>query len=226
METPDTHPYHHYLFFQMKPEFYQLSQAQQDKTKQTLSNTIRNASELIIAPYTTLGFKTGTIFMLWCRAQNPSAVQDLLQTIQHTQAGAYLELTHTYFGIVRASQYSGRTGKPEQIMQNFTDRLPYFVLYPFTKTPEWYLLDFENRRSMMGQHIKIGVGHPDIRQCLLYSYGLADYEFVVSYETPSLEQFQDLVMELRKTMGRTYTLSDTPIFTCLHKPLDQLLAWL
>ena len=87
---------------------------------------------------------------------------------------------------MRNSEYSGRTGKPEQVMQNYEDRLPYFILYPFTKTHEWHALDAESRRSIMGQHIKVGIGHPDIRQCLLYSYGVDDQEFIVSYETKTI----------------------------------------
>jgi chlorite dismutase len=106
------------------------------------------------------------------------------------------------------------------------ERLPYLIIYPFTKTTDWYQLDFETRRKMMGAHIKVGVGHPAIRQCLLYSYGVDDHEFIVSYETPTLEEFQDLIIELRSTEVRKYTANDLPIYTCIYKSPEELVEWL
>jgi chlorite dismutase len=55
-----------------------------------------------------------------------------------------------------------------------------------------------------------------------YSFGLDDQEFVVAFETDAPGDFLDLVMALRETEGSRFTLRDTPIFTCLHKPLDAL----
>lgn len=225
-ESTDPYPYAHYLFFELTPEYYRQTGHGQEQVRRALGQVIGEAAEMVITPYTTLGYKAGTTFMLWCRAATPFRTQDFLRELLHSEAGPYLRHAYNFFGIVRNSQYSGRAGKGDQVMQNYTERLPYFVLYPFTKTPDWYLLDYENRRSMMGQHIKIGVGYPDIRQCLLYSYGLDDPEFVVSYEMNSPEEFQDLIMDLRQTLGRRYTASDTPIFTCLYKPLPKLLEWL
>ena len=82
--------------------------------------------------------------MLWCRGDDPEATQNMLRDLLRTKFGAHLAISYTYFGIVRESEYSGRTGKPEQVMQTYDERLPYFVLYPFTKTHEWHVLDFES----------------------------------------------------------------------------------
>ena len=88
------------------------------------------------------------------------------------------------------------------------------------------LLSQEVRQGMMNEHIKVGRTYPSISQVLLYSTGLADQEFIVGYETSSLAEFQDLVIALRGTEARRYTLSDTPIFTCIHRPLSETLALL
>ena len=61
-------------------------------------------------------------------------------------------------------------------------------------------------------------------QVLLYSTGLDDQEFVVAYETDQLERHHQLVVALRSTEARRYTLRDTPIFTAIHRPLDDALA--
>jgi chlorite dismutase len=227
----DTHPYHHYLFFSVGPDFYQLSKSEQDVLKSEFETLISGAGNkegdgLIITSYATLGFKANTTFMLWCRGKRPENVQGLLRELLRTHLGKYLWISCTYFGIVRNSEYSGRTGKPEQVMQTYEERLPYFVLYPFTKTSEWHALGFDARRAIMGEHIKVGVGHPAIRQCLLYSYGVDDHEFLVSYEMKTLEEFQDLVVQMRRTAGRKYTLVDTPTFTCIYKTPAELMKWL
>ena len=69
------------------------------------------------------------------------------------------------------------------------------------------------RQGMMNEHIRIGHQYPEIKQLLLYSFGLQDQEFVVVYETDDLPQFSDLVNELRGAEGRRYTERDTPAYT-------------
>lgn len=218
----DAYIYHNYLFFDLNLEFYQLPADEQLKLKSTFSKKLLEEKRIHSTPYLTRGYKPDTTFMLWCRSQNPAHLQELLGSLYRTRLGRWLKLTHTYFGIVRPSQYSGRTGKPEQVMQNYKDRLPYFILYPFTKTHTWHQLELSERKKIMYEHMNIGVTFPSIRQCLLYSYGVDDYEFLVSYETSSLETFQELVIKLRTTAGRPYTLRDTPIYTCLYHPLADL----
>jgi chlorite dismutase len=218
--------YHTYLVFDLDPPFRALTSAQRRAHATAFTKLLEDPADITIDAFATLGFKAGTTFMLWCRAATPDAVQNLLPTLLITPLGPYLRLTHTYFGMNRPSPYSGRRGRPEQDSTQFTDRLPYFIVYPFSKTHDWHQLPFDERRSLMGKHVKVGLGFPDIRQCLLYSYGVDDYEFVVSYETASLELFQDLVMQLRPTAVRPYTLTDTPIHTGIYKTPDELAAWL
>jgi len=44
---------------------------------------------------------------------------------------------------------------------------------------------------MMNEHIKMGKQFFDIKQLLLYSFGIQDQEFVVSYEMDDLTRFSD-----------------------------------
>jgi chlorite dismutase len=222
----DDRNYHSYLFFNVSNAYYQQSETTKLKQKLAFRELFEKQKQLHVAAYTTLGLKPNTVFMLWVQASNPSDIQTLMRDMLTTTFGQWLTLTHSYFGILRPSTYSGRTGKPEQEIRKHPDRMPYLILYPFTKTTDWYLLDFENRKSIMGQHIKTGLAHPEIRQCLLYSYGVDDQEFLVSYEVQRLEEFQDLIMEMRSTIGRKYTLNDTPIYTCIYKSVEELTEWL
>lgn len=76
---------------------------------------------------------------------------------------------------------------------------------------------------MMDEHIRIGSKYPSVRLHTTYSFGLDDQEFVVAFETDKAEDFLDLVMELRESQGSRYTLRDTPIFTCVTKPMAEIL---
>jgi chlorite dismutase len=74
--------------------------------------------------------------------------------------------------------------------------------------------------------MRVGREYVDVRQLLLYATGLDDHEFVVACETDDLARHQQLVMALRATEGRKYTVRDTPIFTAVHRPLEVALSLL
>jgi chlorite dismutase len=98
------------------------------------------------------------------------------------------------------------------------------VVYPFTKTIEWHLKPYDERRSIMWSHVQVGKKHSEkIAQRLIYSYGIDDHEFVVSYYMDDLEAFMQLVMDMRETESRRYTKNDLPIFTCTHMSLSEAL---
>ena len=138
----------------------------------------------------------------------------------------HLTLRTALWGFTQPSQYT-KTRSRQEIDPFAPERLPYLVMYPFTKTAEWYQRDHEQRRGMMMEHIKIGKQFEDITQLLLYSTGLQDQEFVVVYETHDLPRFSDLVTELRRTAARPYTERDTPLHTAIHQSgPDALARWL
>ena len=72
---------------------------------------------------------------------------------------------------------------------------------------------------MMDEHIQVGNKYPSVRLHTTYSFGLDDQDFVVAFETDKPQDFLDLVQELRGTKGSKYTVRDTPIFTCVAKPM-------
>jgi chlorite dismutase len=133
----------------------------------------------------------------------------------------YLAPVDTLWGFTRPSDYA--SGRSAQEIDPFEQaRKPYLVIYPFAKTTEWYLMSRDARQGMMNEHIRIGREYSDITQLLLYSTGLQDQEFVVSYETEDLARFSNLVAALRDTEARKYTLRDTPIYTASHQQLEAL----
>ena len=134
-----------------------------------------------------------------------------------------IEQKDSLWGFTRPSQYSKARSKQE--IDPFSDEhKPYLIIYPFSKSTEWYLMSRDARQGMMNEHIRIGKQYEDISQLLLYSFGLQNQEFVVVYETDDLTRFSDLVNELRDTEARRYTLRDTPLHTAIYHPAEETLA--
>lgn len=141
----------------------------------------------------------------------------------HSPFRHLIDIKDSLWGFTRPSQYSKARSKQE--IDPFAEtRKPYLIIYPFSKTMEWYLMSREARQGMMNEHIRIGKQYDDISQLLLYSFGLQNQEFVVVYETDDLARFSDLVNELRDTEARRYTSRDTPLHTGIYHPAEETLA--
>jgi chlorite dismutase len=217
--------YHNYIFFQPKKSFSNLSEEKIKQYKKEFIKIIKSEENILVDTYATLGLKANTAMMFWFQSDSPEQIQNFLNKLLHTELGRYIRITHTLFGMVRPSHYSGNLSATEQIFTRSTGG-QYLIIYPFTKTHAWYQLPFEERKNLMKGHISIGRKYGQISQLLLYSFGVDDQEFIVSYESNSLLDFQKLVMELRSDAVRAYTLKDTPIFTCVHKSLEDVLSFL
>ncbi|HEV2708236.1 MAG TPA: chlorite dismutase family protein, partial [Pyrinomonadaceae bacterium] len=87
----------------------------------------------------------------------------------------------------------------------------------------WYMLPVEERQEMMDVHIRVGSKYRSVKLHTTYSFGLDDQEFVVAFETDYPQDFLDLVQELRETRASSFTLRDTPMYTCRQRTLAECL---
>ena len=130
--------------------------------------------------------------LVWCalEADELSSASTFFAKLAQTTA-PYRHLIRpvdSLWGFTRPSQYT-KTRSAQEIDPFAQTRMKYLVMYPFAKTAEWYLMSRESRQGMMNEHIRIGKQYEDIKQLLLYSFGLQDQEFVVVYETDELARF-------------------------------------
>jgi chlorite dismutase len=169
--------------------------------------------------YSTFPSRSDCEFLIWSAwgADETNSGSDAFQAYSRKveRWRQFLRPVHTFWGYTNPSMYS--RGKSEQDMDPFEGtRATYLAVYPFAKTKEWYVKSMDARQGMMNEHIKLGKQYFDIKQLLLYSFGLQDHEFVVSYEMEDLPRFSDLVKQLRSTEARLFTLTDTPLITGFH----------
>ncbi|CAN5282051.1 chlorite dismutase family protein [soil metagenome] len=173
--------------------------------------------------YSTIGLRAEGDLLLWRMAETIEAVEETGADLLASGIGQWLSPAISMIGLTRPSQYVKRPTVQEQSLFS-GERSNYLVVYPFTKSVEWYLSAAEERQEVMKGHMRIGHQYPQVRQLLAYSFGLDDQEFIVAYETDELIAFQDLVRDLRATESRRSTVRDTPIITGIHRPLAEILG--
>lgn len=215
-----------FRFFKVRPEWKLLDENKKDHGCAEFLKVVQDYSEkIILLSYTTLGLRAECDFMLWRVSYRLEDFQEMSAKFFKTGLGAYLVPVYSYLCMTKRSIYIDKIS-PEH-SESRTRILPgkykYLFVYPFVKTREWYLLPLAKRQAMMDEHIRIGNKYPSVKLNTTYSFGLDDQEFVVAFETDAPQDFLDLVMELRESEGSRYTLRDTPTFTCILKPLKEIL---
>lgn len=206
----------HFATYRFTPAFWSLGM---DKRRARASSWLSalEATADRTSVYLTRGLETRGDVLVWTTVRVDGAGRPgeyfRARAIAENSGRDLLDPTHALWGMTRPSEYSSRTRSVQEIDPFAHARSRYMVMYPFTKTAEWYLLGRETRQGMMNEHIRIGKQYREITQLLLYSFGLQDQEFVVVYETDDLSLFSRLVYDLRDTQARVYTKEDTPLHT-------------
>ena len=175
--------------------------------------------------YSSIGLEADVDILLWRMAGSIDALESTAAGLLRAGLGRWLSVEHSLVGRIGPSQYVRKPTEQEQSV--FAgERSRYLVVYPFTKSTDWYLLSKEARQGVMNEHMRVGHQYPQVRQALAYSFGLDSQDFVVAYETDDLAVFGDLVRELRGTESRRSTVSDTPILLGIHRPIEEILTLL
>lgn len=190
--------------------------------QRAIERTDRSVSTIT---YSMVGLRVDAELLFFRVAPRLEALEEAASLALRSGVGKFTRVAHSFLGLLRPSRYVRKPTAQEQAIIS-GDRSPYLVVYPFTKTAEWYRLSREARQGMMNEHIRVGHDFPQVRQLLAYSTGLDDQEFIVAYEIEDLVAFQDLVIALRETEARRFTLSDRPILTAIHRPLEDALQLL
>jgi len=216
-----------YNFFKVDPLWRRLPQVERASGKREFAAVIEESeSSVFTRSFSLVGIRGDVDMLLWQAADTLESLQDIAARLLATGLGRYLSQPHSYLAMTHRSPYIGQhrhAGQEGASVKLRPGNAAYFIVYPFVKTRQWYLLPSEERQRMMNDHFRIGHKYPSVKINTTYSFGLDDQEFVVAFETDSPSDFLDLVMELRGVEGSMYTLRDTPIFTCVHRPLDETL---
>jgi chlorite dismutase len=186
-----------------------------------LARALSTGADVTTFTYSTIGLEPGADVLLWSLGPSVAALEERAAAVLRSRLGTWMSVHHSFLGVIQPSQYVKRPTPQEQSL--FAgERSAYLVVYPFTKSTDWYLLSKEERQKVMNEHMKVGHRYGHVRQLLANSFGVDDMDFLVAYETDDLAEFGELVRELRGTESRRSTVRDTPIITAVHRPVDEI----
>src|ERR1044071_8859301 len=216
-----------FAFYKLDPAFRRLTDHDKLQARSEFLTVVNQRRDgLISLSYSTAGLRPDCDFLLWRIAQSTDVFQEQTKAINKTTLGGYLTTPWSFVSMTKRSMYVDKLDPfhtPESRTHIIPGKRKYLFIYPFVKTRDWYLLPLEQRQQIMDVHIKVGNKYPSVKLNTTYSFGLDDQEFVVAFETDEPKDFLDLVMELRETQSSKYTLRDTPIFTCVQMPMENVL---
>jgi chlorite dismutase len=215
-----------FTFYKLDPQWQFLPGEICQQGKQELERIFEEYNERsLMRSYSLFGLRSDCDFMLWQATYSVEDLQGVSSRIRRSTIGPYLRETQAFLSMTKRSVYVGQNARgahdPRLVITPADKK--YLFVYPFVKTRAWYALSLDERKRMMNEHIRVGIAYPTVRLNTTYSFGLDDQEFVVAFETDSVSDFLDLVQDLRETEASRYTLRDTPMFTCVAQPLDEIL---
>jgi hydrogen peroxide-dependent heme synthase len=166
--------------------------------------------------YSTAGFRPDADLMMWWVGPSPDVLQDLLVAFRRTSLGKRLDLTWAFMGLVRPAEFSSdhapafvRGDQPKK----------YLCVYPFARTPEWYLLPSERRAELLREHGGFGREFPEVLANTTSAFGLNDWEWILAFEADRLDRIVDCIRRLREAEARRFTKVEVPFVTGIRKEL-------
>ena len=222
MEGNDDEQYYfNFSFFQIDPKWRWMADLAKEESAKEVENVIKN-SGIMFRSYSTLGLRSDADFLFWFAAKTVEEIQSVISKIYLTVFGKYIIPSQTYVSCTRPSVYA-RKGRTISFIAGQEPK-KFVVVYPFTKTREWYLLSKEEKQTMMDEHIDVSQKYPDIILNTTYSFGIDDQDFMLAFETEELRDFQNLIMDLRETKVSAYVKVDTPMIVCVKSGIQQLIT--
>lgn len=217
-----------FTFYKVDAEWRKLSPDERERARHDFCAAVESFGDrMLLRAYSLSGLRGDSDFLIWLVSDSLDDFQQFATAIFSTSMGPYISVAYSYLSMTRRSIYKtpSDSNEVDGRLRVQPGAAKYLFVYPFVKTRPWYELSKDLRQQMMEDHIAIGKKYPSVKLNTTYSYGIDDQEFVVSFETDSPTDFLDLVMELRETKSSSYTLRDTPTFTCVAMALpDVLLA--
>jgi chlorite dismutase len=171
--------------------------------------------------YDCTGFRTYGDLLMWWVARSADDIQELVGALQKTSLGRQMFLTHAFMGVHRPPEFN-----PQHVPAFMRGEPPrkYICVYPFVRTPEWYLLPAEKRSALLKEHGEMGREYPDVLPNTTSAFGLGDHEWILAFEADELHRIVDCIRRLRDSESRRYVKHETPFVVGIRKELRAAIA--
>jgi chlorite dismutase len=208
-----------YTFLKVDPAWRRLDRDRRARDKREFLAACEDfATDRMLQSFSLVGTRGDVDLMLVAEAENLDRIHEFHVVLAQSGLMHWANEPYSFLGLRKASEYSDDL---RLVPRAFRGR--YLFVYPFVKTRAWYALPADERWRIMQDHIRVGREYPTVDNHTTYSFGLDDQEFVVAFDTDDAGAFLDLVQRLRSTEASSYTLRDTPSFTCIAASLERAL---
>jgi chlorite dismutase len=208
-----------YTFLKLDPAWRRLGAEERAGHKREFLAACEDFSaDHLLQSFSLVGTRGDADLMLVAEAENLDRLHEFHVVLAQSGLMKWATQPYSFLGMRKGSEYSD-----EQRLVPRPFRGRYLFVYPFVKTRAWYALDPDERWRIMQEHIEVGRGYPGVDNHTTYCFGLDDQEFVVAFDTDDVGAFLDLVQRLRTTEASSFTLRDTPSFTCIAASLERAL---
>jgi chlorite dismutase len=209
-----------FTFFKLDPAWQRRdAEARAEDKREFLAACEDFATDRSLRAYSTVGTRGDTDLLLLSQSPVLEEIHTFHVVLAQSGLAKWMSIPHSYLAMTKRSPYSDAEARPEIC----TSERKYLFIYPLDKRRDWYRLPADERQRIMAEHIAIGRRYPEITINTAYSFGLDDQEFVVSFEADDPGRFLELVQELRPSESSSFTLRDTPIFTCVAMSVGRAL---
>jgi len=160
--------------------------------------------------YDVAGLRADADFMIWWHAEDIQGVQGAYHRLRRTELGTHLESVWSVAALHRPAEFN-----KGHIPAFMADEHPkdFICVYPFVRSYDWYLLDDEERRSLLSEHGLMARDFPDVRANTIASFALGDYEWILAFEADDLARIVDLMRHLRGSQTRRHVREEVPFYT-------------
>jgi peroxiredoxin len=208
-----------YPCFKASPGFRELDA---DDAGQEVENLFKEWDDVSVrGVYSTAGFRADTDLMLWLVGPSPDALQDAVVGFGRTEAGRRLGVSWTFMGVVKPAEF---TADHAPAFARGEAPRKYLCVYPFVRTPEWYLLPPEERSALLREHGEIGREFPDVLANTTSAFAINDWEWILAFEADELDRIVGCIRRLREAEARRYTKVEVPFVTGIRKDVRAALA--
>jgi chlorite dismutase len=166
--------------------------------------------------YSSVGFRPDAELLMWWVGHTVEDLQDLMVAFRRSALGRRLDLSWSFLGMVRPAEFA-----PDHVPA-FLKGDParrYLCVYPFVRTPEWYLLPAEERGTLLREHGEIGREFPEVLANTTSAFGLSDWEWILAFEADDLAKLVECIRRLRESRSRLYVKHETPFVTGIRRDL-------
>ena len=137
--------------------------------------------------YSTVGFRADADLMIWLHGPTPQDVQRALVEFRRTTIGRLTDLTWTFMGVVKPAEF---TADHAPAFVKGTPPETFLCVYPFVRTPEWYLLPRDERGEKADSLVDV---IRRLRETKARLYTKEEVPFITGIRKPVVEAIDDLI---------------------------------